>query len=91
MLTKAFSADADDGDETSNTANPVESIDRQSFKSKHSLNVILANIYLQNRTDAVKMVAGSQDMSISSLSSAKKERIEKGSHRPKTNTHATGC
>ena len=55
------------------------------------LNVILANIYLENRTNAVKMVAGSQDMTISSLSSAKKERIEKGRDRPKTNTHATGC
>lgn len=91
MFTKAFTGDADDGDETSNTTNPVESIDRQSFKSKNNLNVILAKIYLENRTDAVKMVAESQDMTISSLSSAKKERIEKGSDRPKTNAHATGC
>lgn len=68
MFTKAFTGDAGDGDETSNTTNPVESIDRQSFKSKNNLNVIITNIYLKNRTDAVKMVAGSQDMTISSLS-----------------------
>lgn len=52
MFTKAFTRDADDGDETSNTTNPVESIDRQSFKSKNNLNVIVANIYLENRADA---------------------------------------
>ena len=46
MFTKAFtSRDAEDLEETSDTTNPVESINRQSFKSKNNLNVILENIY----------------------------------------------
>lgn len=70
---KAFTGDPDDGDETSNTTNPIESIDRQSFKSKNNLNIILANIDLENRTDAVKMVAGSRHDHKFSVIKKKKE------------------
>lgn len=81
MFTKALtSRDADDWDGTSNTTNPVESINRQPFKSKNNLNVILENIYLEDRIHAVKMVARSQDVNISySVTNKKKDRIEKGS------------
>ena len=72
MFTKAFTGDPSDGDETSNTTNPIESIDRQSFKSKN-LNIILANIDLENRTDAVKMVAGSRHDHNFSVIKKKKE------------------
>ena len=50
MFTKAFtSRDAEYWEETSDTTNPVESINMQSFKSKNNLNVILENIYLEDR------------------------------------------
>ncbi len=56
MSVKAYtSRDEEDWDETSNTNNPVESINRQSFKSKNNLNVILEHIYLEDRIHAVKM------------------------------------
>ena len=56
--------DAEDWEETSETTNPVESINRQSFKSNNNLNVILENINLEGRIHAVKMVARSQDVNI---------------------------
>ena len=74
MFTKAYtSRDVDDWEETSNTTNPVESINRQSFKSRNNLNVILENIYLEDRIHAVKMVASSKDVSITYSSSTNKK------------------
>ena len=66
MFTKAFtSRDAEDWEVTSDATNPVESINRQSFKSKNNLNVILENIYLEDRIHTVKMVPRSRDVNIS--------------------------
>lgn len=98
MFTKAFtSRDADDWDGTSNTTNPVESINRQSFKSKNNLNVILENIYLEDRIHAVKMVARSQDVNISYSVTNKKRQNRKRKRTglvvdPETHTtlHANG-
>ena len=58
MFTKAFAIlEMDSWDALSNTTNPVESINRQSFKSKNNLYVILENISMEDRLHAVKMVA----------------------------------
>ena len=78
MFTKAFSSrDAEDWEETSDTTNPVESINRQSFKSKNNLNFILENIYLEDRIHAVKMVARSQNVNISYLVDSQKRKNRK--------------
>ena len=61
MFTKAYAIqEANIWDNLSNTANPVESINRQSFKSKNNLNVILENIYMEDRLHAVKTLARSK-------------------------------
>ena len=67
------SRDVEDWEETSNTNNPVECINRQSFKSRNNWNVILENIYLENRIHAVKMAASSKDVSITYSSSSNKK------------------
>ena len=78
MFTKAFtSRDAEDWEETSDTTNPVESINRQSFKSKNNLNVILENIYLEDRIHAVKMVARSRNVNISYSVDSQKRKNRK--------------
>ncbi|XP_068726506.1 uncharacterized protein [Montipora capricornis] len=78
MFTKAFtSRDAEDWEETSDTTNPVESINRQSFKSKNNLNVILENIYLEDRIHAVKMVARSRNVNISYSVESQKRKNRK--------------
>ena len=78
MFTKAYtSRDVEDWEETSNTTNPVESINRQSFKSRNNLNVILENIYLEDRIHAVKMAASSQDISITYSSNSNKKKNKK--------------
>ena len=55
----------EDWEETSNTTNPVESINRQSFKSKNNLNVILENIYLEDRVHAFKIAAKFRNINVS--------------------------
>ena len=78
MFTKAYtSRDVEDWEETLNTTNPVESINRQSFKSRNNLNVILENIYLEDRIHAVKMAASSQDVSITYSSNSNKKKNKK--------------
>ena len=78
MFTKAYtSRDVEDWKETCNTTNPVESINRQSFKSRNNLNVILANIYLEDRIHTVKMAASSQDVSITYSSNSNKTKNKK--------------
>ena len=77
MFTKAYAIqEGNVWDNLSNTTNPVESINRQSFKSKNNLNVILANIYMEDRLHAVKMLAHSQNANIdyNSTSSKKKQK-----------------
>ena len=74
MFTKAFAIrDVNDWDETSNTTNPVESINRQSFKSKINLHAILENMYMEDRVHAVKMAACTRNININ-YTSAKKTR-----------------
>ena len=78
MFTKAYTRrDVEDWEETSNTNNPVESINRQSFKSRNNWNVILENIYLENRIHALKMAASSKDVSITYSSSSNKKKNKK--------------
>ena len=78
MFTKAYtSRDVEDWEETSNTTNPVESINRQSFKSRNNLNVILENIYSEDRIHAIKMAASSQDVSITYSSNSNKKKNKK--------------
>lgn len=78
MFTKAYTRrDVEDWEETSNTTNPVESINRQSFKSRNNLNVILENIYLEDRIHAVKMAASSKDVSITYSSNSNKKKTKK--------------
>ena len=68
LVTKAYtSRDVEDREKTSNTTNPVESINRQSFKSRNNMNVILENIYLEDRMHAVKMAASLMATSRSTL------------------------
>lgn len=72
--TKAYtSRDFEDWEETSNTTNPIESVNRQSFKSKNNLNVILENMYLEDRVHAVKMAARSRNINITYLITSKKK------------------
>ena len=78
MFTKAYtSRDVEDWEETSNTTNPVDSINRQSFQSRNNLNVILENIYLEDRIHAVKMAAGSKDVIITYSSNGNKKKTKK--------------
>ena len=70
----ASSRDAEEWEETSDMTNPVESINRQSFKSRNNLNVILENIYLEHRIHAVKMVARSRNVNISYLVDSQKRK-----------------
>ena len=68
LVTKAYtSRDVEDREKTSNTTNPVESINRQSFKSRNNMNVILENIYLEDRMHAVKMATSLMATSRSTL------------------------
>ena len=63
MITKCYTSGyIEDWEETSNTTNPVKSINRQPFKSNYNLNIILENIYLEDRSHAMKIVARSQDV-----------------------------
>ena len=74
MFTKAFAIqETDSRDASSNTTNPVESINRQSFKSKNNLHVILENIYMEDRLHAVKMVARSKHVIIDYTSTTSKK------------------
>lgn len=92
MFTKAYtSRDEEDWEETSNTNNPVESINRQSFKSKNNLNVILENIYLEDRIHAVKMVARSRDVNISYASNSKKRKSRKRKRTSLVNENEMTC
>ena len=78
MFTKAYtSRDVEDWEETSNTTNPIQSINRQSFKSRNNLNVILENIYLEDRIHAVKMAASFKDVSITYSSNSDKKKNKK--------------
>ena len=78
MFTKAYAIqEANRWDNLSNTTNPVESINRQSFKSKNNLHVILENIYMEDRLHAVKMLARSKHVNIDYTSTASK-KTEKG-------------
>ena len=81
MFTKAYSIqDADSWDTLSNTTNPVESINRQSFKSKNNLHVILENMYMEDRLHAAKMLARSQHVNIDYTST----RTKKGRKRKRS-------
>ena len=81
MFTKAYAIqEANRWDNLSNTTNPVESINRQSFKSKNNLHVILENIYMEDRLHAVKMLARSKHVNIDYTSTtSKKNRKRKRS------------
>ena len=80
MFTKAYAIqEGNVWDNLSNTTNPVESINRQSFKSKNNLNVILENIYMEDCLHAVKMLARSQNVNIDNSTSSKKNRKRKRS------------
>jgi len=74
MFTKAYAIqEANIWDNLSNTTNQVESINRQSFKSKNNLNVILENIYKEDRLHAVKMLACSKNVKIDYTSTTSKK------------------
>ena len=78
MFTKPYTnRDVEDWEQTSNTTNPIESINRQTFKSKNNLNVILETIYLEDRIHAVKMAASSQDVNITYSSNSNKKKNKK--------------
>ena len=78
MFTKVYTnRDVEDWEETSNITNPVESMNRQSFKSRNNLNVILENIYLEDRIHAVKMAASFKDVSITYSSNSNKKKNKK--------------
>ena len=49
------------------------SINRQSFKSKNNLNVILENIYLEDRVNAVKIAAKSRNINVSTRKPTEKK------------------
>ena len=77
MFTKAFTLkETDEWESLSNTINPVESINRQTFKSKNNLNFILENMYMEDRVHAAKMVARSNNVSID-FTTAKTRRNRK--------------
>lgn len=82
MFTKAYAIqEANSLENLSNTTNPVESIGRQSFKSKNYLHVILQNIYMEDRLHAVKMLARSKKVNIDYTSTtSKKNRKRKRSN-----------
>lgn len=75
MFTKAYAIrqEEDNWNELSNTTNPVKSINRQSFESKNNLNVIIENMYMEDRLHAVKMVARSKNVSIDYTSASTKK------------------
>ena len=81
MFTKAYAIqETNSWENLSNTTNPVESINRQSFKSKNNLHVILENIYMEDRLHAVKMLARSKNVNIDYTSTtSKKNRKRKRS------------
>ena len=79
MFTKAFTIqEPEKWDGLSKTTNPVESINRQTFKSKNNLHVILENMFMEDRLHAAKMIARSQHVNIDYASTnTKKTKTEK--------------
>ena len=75
MFTKAFTIqEPENWEGLSKTTNPVESINRQTFKSKNNLHVILENIYMEDRLHAAKMLARSQHVNIDYTSTNTKKK-----------------
>jgi hypothetical protein len=79
MFSKAYTLrDVQEWEQSSKTNNPVESINRQSFRSKYNLKVILENMYLhvEDRLHAVKMLATSNNVTVS-YSRPQREKVTK--------------
>ena len=79
MFTRAYKEMADkDWDEGPKTTNPVEALNRQSFKEGSStLHALLENIYLEDRVQAVKIAASNSNVTTSYIVTPSKQRKRK--------------